>query len=172
MVPIDNDPIFDPRSSIHDGLDLIVRARRTHRQSVTNRFRRWRRLILHSPRIHLPRRRIHIRTPSMHGGGLPSSDIQIPHRPSENFIGGLGLVSGDFMTRLEHPRETEVSILPHETALVCAVHLHAGVSGVLELLRIAVGDGEGDFLASDPVTGEIAVAVDEGDFDALVEDVG
>lgn len=76
------------------------------------------------------------------------------------------------MARLEHPCKTEVPHLPHKAALIRPVDLQTRVTRFLELLQVAVGDGEGDFFASDPAAGEIAIAVNEGDFNTLVEDVG
>lgn len=76
------------------------------------------------------------------------------------------------MSRLKHPRKTKITNLSHKAALIIPIHLQTSISRTLELLQVTVGNGKGDFLATNPVTSVIAVAVDEGDFYALVEDVG
>lgn len=76
------------------------------------------------------------------------------------------------MAGLEYPCEAEITDLSHETTFVRSIYLQTRVPGILELLQVAIGNGEGDFLTADPVTGVISVTVDEGNFYALVEDVG
>lgn len=76
------------------------------------------------------------------------------------------------MASFKHSCETEITVLSHETAFIRSVDLYRSISSALELREFAVGNGEGDFFATDPVAGVIAVAVDEGYFYTLIEDVG
>lgn len=84
--------------------------------------------------------------------------------------GAFGLVKGDFMAGFIHAQEGELAVLA-DFAVLGAVDDEGSVTGGVEFLGVSVVEGEGDGLAAEPVADVICVSVDEGDADAVVQDL-
>jgi hypothetical protein len=75
------------------------------------------------------------------------------------------------MTSLEHPREAQVTVLPHKAANVASIGNNVRVSSFLELRCVFSGNSFADRFAAIPIALVVFVAVHESDFDAAVEQV-
>lgn len=74
------------------------------------------------------------------------------------------------MPRLIHPQKAKVAILPHLTVLhTPSRERHIPSGGEFSFVRVVQGEGGG--FAAEPVADVVSVAVDEGDADAVVEDM-
>ena len=76
------------------------------------------------------------------------------------------------MAGLIHTGETQVAKLAHLTADVAIVDDDRCIPSLRELPLPFVGDGQAGALPAYPITREVAVSVDESDFDAAREEVG
>jgi hypothetical protein len=82
----------------------------------------------------------------------------------------LGLVIRHLVPRLIYSRETEVSILPY-LAVLDAVDDEGRVASGVEGGFVGVVDGEGYSFAAEPVADIVCVAVEEGNANAVAEDL-
>ena len=82
----------------------------------------------------------------------------------------LGLVIWHLVPRLIYSRETEVSILPH-LAVLDAVDEEGSVASGIEGGFVGVVDGEGHGFAAEPVANIVCVTVEEGNANAVAEDL-
>lgn len=102
----------------------------------------------------------------------PRRNIHIKERALKDAKRGLGLVGRHLVASLVDAAEGEVAVLADLPPDVGRVDVDVGVAGGAEGRGGGVVDGEGDGLAAEPVAGVVAVAVDEADLDAGVEQVG
>lgn len=81
-----------------------------------------------------------------------------------------GIETLTFVPSLIDPRKREVPVLSYLATYTDAAE-DGGIACCPELVRHRVINSRRDFLAADPITGEISVAVNQSHFDAAVEQV-
>lgn len=90
----------------------------------------------------------------------------------EDLVCGFGLIGWNFVPSLKDTTEAEIAMLTHLATYVGGIDGDIGVACCCEFLGLVVRDIEGYVLATDPIADPVSVSVDEGDFDATVQDVG
>ena len=102
---------------------------------------------------------------------LPRRNIPPKHRPLEDPIHRLGLISTNRMATLKDPRKTEPAILPHDPTIIGVVRHDLLITRPIERLVSRVASFKTERLTSEPITTIIAITEDHRDGNFVLQRV-
>ena len=76
------------------------------------------------------------------------------------------------MSSLVDSREAQISVLSDLTSHVRGIGPDAGIPGSIELFLVRIWDSKGHGFTANPIAGKVAIAVHEGNLDAIFEEIG